>query len=59
MKTTGNELWSMELFEERRVMSSTSRPWLVTRVPGGWVMREEDIPSPAYAFVPLDNEFQS
>ena len=53
---TARELWDMGLFDEVTFTNNT-REWLVLRVPGGWVMREAHVPSPAYVFVPLNNEF--
>lgn len=54
---TGKEMWDMKLFEEKTIKSSSDNEWLVLRVPGGWVLRERNVPSPAYVFVSLNNEF--
>jgi hypothetical protein len=54
---TANEMWNMRLFEEENIKTSHGGDWIVIRVPGGWIMRETHIPSPAYVFIPLNNEF--
>lgn len=54
---TGNEMWNMALFEQRTVEASSGVEWRVLRVPGGWVMREMNIPNAAHVFIPLNNEF--
>jgi len=55
-------LYEMELGEEYVFdairTGKTSKQWIVTRVPGGWIMRESNIPNAAYCFVSYDNEFQ-
>jgi hypothetical protein len=55
---SGKEMFGMKLFDHKEVRASSGVVWNVLRVPGGWIMREANVPSPAYAFVPLDNEFQ-
>lgn len=43
----------MKLMEERVFTSSLGTTWKVTRFPGGVVVRETPVPSPAYVFIPL------
>lgn len=53
---TASEMWDMKLLDKIKATDSLGLDWYITRVPGGWIMREAEIPTPAYVFVPLDNE---
>jgi len=52
---TGNSLRRMGLFETTTA-NAPRYNWVVTRVPGGWIM--ESAQSHIPVFVPIDNEFE-